>query len=99
MELIFELCAELFLELFGESFVNLYICFIPKKTLSDKKFRMLKRLSQIMSVVFIIVFIIGIGILVDSDGGEALGWIFLFAGLFYFVLGLVLRYIASIRKI
>lgn len=90
--------VEGFLELFGEGFVYLCSAFVPNKNISERAHRIIGIVVLFVSLALFVGLIVGIFLLVETNGQSFWGWLLISLSVIYIVGGIALKIFFHIKK-
>ena len=91
--------VEGFLELFGEGFVYLCSAFVPNKNISERAHRIIGIVVLFVSLALFVGLIVGIFLLVETNGQSFWGWLLISLSVIYIVGGIALKTFSHMKKI
>lgn len=98
MDFIMDCLVEGFLELFGEGFVYLCSAFVPNKNISERAHRIIGIVVLFVSLALFVGLIVGIFLLVETNGQSFWGWLLISLSVIYIVGGIALKIFFHIKK-
>lgn len=91
MDFIVDLIMEIVIEVFAEVYVELSCALMPNRALSKKAHRTLTFIFTLIGCIFFILLLVGVIILVGSNGTSTLGWSFVIASAIYILITVILK--------
>lgn len=98
MDVIIDVLVESVFHLFGEGFVSLCLVFVPNKTISDKTKEIISIVSVFIALALLVGLVIGIVLLVETQGNSTLGWIFISLASVYVLLGIIFKIVSVFKR-
>mgnify|MGYP000041887694 FL=1 len=98
MDFIMDCLVEGFLELFGEGFVYLCSAFVPNKNISERAHRIIGIVVLFVSLALFVGLIVGIFLLVETNGQSFWGWLLISLSVIYIVGGIALKIFSHMKK-